>query len=85
MLTAPSADLAIAPASSPSAMKQRVPTTSIGIAIHHEPVRVQAESAAPRPRKIAIWARAMATVTATLAPTMVRVRGRRELESAQQL
>ena len=38
MLTAPSADLATAPASRPSDMKRSVPTTSSGTLIHHQPV-----------------------------------------------
>ena len=73
MLTAPSVVLVTAPASRPTDMKQSVPTTSSGIDAHQAPVSRSPNAAAPRPRKIAIWVSAIATVTVTRAPTTVRV------------
>ena len=72
-LTAPSVVLVIAPASRPSDMKQSVPTTSSGMLIHHDPVSVSPNAAAPSPMKIASWTSAIPTVTETRAPTTVRV------------
>ena len=54
-------------------MKHSVPTTSSGTDTHQAPVSRRPNAAAPRPRKIAICTSAIATVTATRAPTTVRV------------
>ena len=72
-LTAPSTVVVTAPANSPIAMKHRVPTTSSGIAIHHDPVSTSPNAPTPRPRKIAICTNAIATATVIRAPTTVRV------------
>ena len=50
-------------------MNARVPATSSGTAIHHDPVSRSPNALMPRPRKIAICTSAISTVTTTRAPT----------------
>ncbi len=73
MFTAPSAVLATAPASRPSAMNDSVPTTSSGTDAHHAPDSCRPKAAAPRPRKMVICTSATPTVTTTRAATTAAV------------
>ena len=66
-------------------MKHRVPTTSSGIAAHHEPVSWQPEGGAPIPRKIAICTSAITDRDRDPGADHGAGRDRRELEPAQQL